>query len=204
MENAIVDFTEAMMLDPLNPKYYQHRHDVYVRQSAFDKALADETKYLWLERLGELNAALVKNAADAPRLVERARHYLKVEHDEKAVEDLDRALTITPKLAAALLVRAEIRLRWREFPQALSDAEAALAVEPTQEAYSARGDACLGLKDYDRAIESFAEARRIDPAVAEAYFRKSQVLQTSGDPERAAESLKLALALDPDVQARLR
>ena len=199
-----MDFTEAMMLDPLNPKYYQHRHDVYVRQSAFDKALADETKYLWLERLGGLNVALVKNAADAASLVERARHYLKVEHDEKAVEDLDRALTINPKLASALIARAGIRLKWREFPQALADAEAAVAVEPTQEAYSARGDACLGLKDYDKAIESFAEARRIDPAVAEAYYRKSQALQTSGESDRAAESLERALALDPDVQARLR
>ena len=85
-----------------------------------------------------------------------------------------------------------------------SRAEAALAIEPSQEAFSARGDACLGLKEYDRAIESFAQARRFDPAVAEAYYRKSQILQTSGETEQAAESLQHALALDPDIQDRLR
>jgi tetratricopeptide (TPR) repeat protein len=80
----------------------------------------------------------------------------------------------------------------------------ALSIEPSQAAFSVRGDAYLGLKEYDRAIESFAEARRIDPAVAEAYYRKSQILQTSGNADQAAESLRNALALDPDVEDRLR
>ena len=204
LENAVIDFTEAMMLDPLNPKYYQHRHDVYVRLSAFDKAGADEQKYVWLERLSQLNVLVVKSPADSEVLVQRARHHLKVDDDDKAVRDLDRALVVNPRSASALVERAVIRARWKEYQQALSDAESALAVEPSQRAFSARGDACLGLKDYDRAIESFAEARRIDPAVAEAYYRKSQILQTSGEAVRAAETLERALALDPDIQNRLR
>ena len=204
LENAAIDFTEAMMLDPLNPKYYQHRREVYVRLSAFDKAGADEQKFVWLERLGQLNSLAAKNLSDSEILIQRARHHLKVDDDDKAVRDLDRALTINPRSASALVVRATIRERWKQYQQALSDAEAALAIEPSQAAFSARGDACLGLKDYDRAIESFAEARRIDPAVAEAYYRKSQILQTSGEAERAAETLERALALDPDIQNRLR
>ncbi len=204
LENAVIDFTEAMMLDPLNPKYYQHRREVYLRLSAFDKAGADEQKYVWLEQLSRLNALVVKNPGDSEVLVQRARHHLKADSDDKALRDLDRAITINARSASALTLRAGLRVRWREFSQALSDAEAALAIEPSQEAFSARGDACLGLKEYDRAIESFAQARRFDPAVAEAYYRKSQILQTSGESEQAAESLQHALALDPDIQDRLR
>ncbi len=204
LENAVVDFTEAMMLDPLNPKYYQHRHEVYVRLRAFDKAGADEQKFVWLEELGRLNALAIRKPSDGEVLVQRARHHLKVNDDEKALRDLDRAIAINARLAPALTLRAGLRAQWKDFAQSLSDAEAALAIEPSQEAFSARGDACLGLKDYDRAIESFAQARRFDPAVAEAYYRKSQILQTSGEAEQAAESLQRALALDPDIQDRLR
>jgi tetratricopeptide (TPR) repeat protein len=204
LENAALDFTEAMMLDPLNPKYYQHRRAVYLRLSAFDKAGADEQKYVWLEQLGRLNTLATKNPGDVHLLVQRARHHLKVEDDERALRDLDQALSINSRSASALVTRAGIRARWKEYLQALSDAEAALAIEPSQEAFSARGDACLGLKEYDRAIESFAQARRFDPAVAEAYYRKSQILRTSGESEQAAETLQHALALDPDIQDRLR
>ena len=169
LENAVIDFTEAMMLDPLNPKYYQHRREVYLKLSAFDKAGADEQKYVWLEQLTRLNDLANKNPHDSDVLIQRARHHLKHEDDDQAIRDLDKALAINVRSAAALTVRAGIRARWKEYPQALSDAEAALAIEPSQEAFSARGDACLGLKEYDRAIESFAQARRFDPAVAEAY-----------------------------------
>ena len=204
LENAVLDFTEAMMLDPFNPKYYQHRREVYLKLSAFDKAGADELKFAWLDQLARLNDQIHKHPTDSEALVQRARHHLKHEDDDKAIRDLDKALAVNARSASALIVRAGIRVRWKEYAQALSDAEAALAIEPSQAAFSARGDACLGLREYDRAIESFAQARRFDPAVAEAYFRKSQVLQTSGQSEQAAETLKHALALDPDIQDRLR
>ena len=103
-----------------------------------------------------------------------------------------------------IMFLAGMEMDMNDFKSAFADAEAALKVESNQDAFSLRGDACLGLKDYDKAIESFAEARRIDNSVAEAYYRKSLVLQASGQQEAAADSLKQAVALDPNVEDRLR
>jgi tetratricopeptide (TPR) repeat protein len=91
-----------------------------------------------------------------------------------------------------------------DFQNALSDADAALKIEPSQEAQSLRGDAFLALKEFDKAITCYEESRRIDAAVAEAYYRKAKIQQASGQEDAAKETLERAVALDPDVEDRLR
>ena len=204
LENAILDFTNAMMLDPLNPKYYEHRCEIYRRKSAMDLAVADENRHDWLMRRQELTAAIHAKPGDCNLLILRASHHLKGNDSAKALDDVQRALKIEPQSVTSLVLRGRIYLEMDDFQNACRDAVAALKIEPTQDANSLRGDACLGLKDYDQAIESFAEARRIDNSVAEAYYRKAQVLQASGQQDAAADTLKQAVALDPHVEQRLR
>jgi len=203
-DNAIVDFTHAMMLDPLNPKYYEHRCEVYQRQGALDKAIADEKKYDWLVEYHDLTADIAKNASPANELIQRAKHFMQVEHDDKALTDLDRAIQLNPKSAEGFAVRASVHLRQKSMDNAKADAEASLAIAPNQEAYSVMGDMYLSRRDYDRAIENFANARRVDPNVAEAYYAKSKALAKQGQTEQAQVNLEQALALDPDVESRLR
>ena len=88
--------------------------------------------------------------------------------------------------------------------EARADAETVIAIEPSQEAFSVLGDVFLTLGDYDRAIENFAKARRVDPNVAEAYFAKSKILAEKGELDQARTTLEQALVLDPDVESRLR
>jgi tetratricopeptide (TPR) repeat protein len=103
-----------------------------------------------------------------------------------------------------MLLLGQDGLRQGDFAFALDYAQEILEIAPSKEAYSLCGDACLGLKNYDKAIECYAKARRIDAAVAEAYFRKSQLLNAAGQRDQAAEILKHAVSLDPDVVNRLR
>ncbi len=204
LENAVIDFTEAMMLDPLNPKYYQLRREVYLRQQAYDKAEEDQNKYVWLEQLNTWNVHVANNPDDSVGLIRRARHHLQARDDVSAALDVERALKINARSADALILRAEIEVGKKEFQRALADAETALSIDPTREAFSVLGDACLGLDNYDRAISSFNEAHRIDSAVAEAYFRKSQILQISGNTAEATSTLQQAVFLDQEIEARLR
>lgn len=203
-ENAIIDFTQAMMLDPMNPKYYEHRCEVYQRRGALDKALADDKKIGWLIDYHQLTAKVAANTHPVRELTDRAKHFLDVDHREKALTDLDRALELDPRCADALVTRASVHLRQKSMSQARADAEASLSVQPTQEAYSILGDVFLSLKDYDKAIENFAKARRVDPMVAEAFYAKSKVLVRQGKSEAARDILDQALALDPDIEKRLR
>jgi tetratricopeptide (TPR) repeat protein len=199
LDNAIDDLTKAMMLDPLNPKYYEHRCEIFRRMHEGELALADESRHDWLLKLQDLGAEIRANPKDVQPLIARAEHHLAADDAAKAMEDVQRALKLEPESLSSLLLRGRIRLRMSDFQNALADANAALAIDPRQEAYSLRGDACLGLKDYDGAIESFAKARRIDAPVAEAYFRKSQILQASGEEGAAKDFLERAVALNPSI-----
>ena len=203
-ENAAIDFTNAMMLEPLNPKYYEHRREVYLKQGAVDKAIADEKKIAWLIEYHRLTAAVAATADPVDELTDRAKHWVQINNLERAMMDLDRALSIAPRSAESLVVRASLHLRQKAISNARSDAEAALAIESNQEAYSILGDAFLSQGDFDRAIENFARTRRVDPNVAAAYYGKAKVLTKQGQSEEAKDSLERALALDPDIESRLR
>ncbi len=199
LENAIEDLTKAMMLEPLNPKYYDHRSEIYRRMSEPNLALADEARHDWLLRRQELSGAILAQPNDVRLLLERAKHHLAADDSAKAMDDVQRALTIESQSVPALLLRGKIQLTMSDFQNALDSANAALEIEPQQEAHSLRGDACLGLKDYDRAIESFAITRRIDPSVAEAHFQKSKILLASGEEDAAKVSLARAVELNPTI-----
>ena len=203
-ENAVIDFTQAMMLDPLNPKYYQHRCEVYLRQGFIDKAIADDKKLAWLLELHQWGAKVAASTNPVQELTQRANHYLQVNDLDNALRDLNRAVTLDDRSATALAARANLYLRKKMISKARADAEASLAIEPAQEAYSVLGDVYLSLGDYDRAIENFAQARRVDPSVAEAYYAKSKELAEKGDVEQAQVTLQQALVLDPDIQSRVR
>ena len=203
-ENAVIYFTQAMMLDPLNPKYYQHRAEVYLKQGAADKAVADERKIVWLIQLHELGANIATSQRPVRELTQRARHYLDVNDIENALKDLDRAVSLDSQAAEALSARANLHLRKKSMQNAKADAVASLAIEPNQEAFSVLGDVFLSERDYDKAIENFANARRVDPSVAEAYYAKSKALAAQGQVEKANDTLQQALVLDPDIESRLR
>jgi tetratricopeptide (TPR) repeat protein len=203
-ENAAIDFTQAMMLDPLNPKYYVHRRDIYRKQGEYRKAIEDEKKILWLEEYHLLTAEIAASRRPVEELIERAEHFFRVQNYEKALEDLNRALEFDGQSARALVVRAGVHLKRKALRDAQTDAEAALAVLPTDEAHSILGEILLELGDYDRAIENFVRARRTDETVAEAHYGKAKKLEAEGQLDKAKSSLDQALALDPDIEARLR
>lgn len=203
-KNAIVDFTRAMMLDPLNPKYYEHRCEVYQAQGIFDAATEDDNKVERLIEYQALTAKVARAVNPVEALVERGKFFLANGDFDKAFADLDRALAMNPRSAAALAARSAVHWQQQSILDAKTDAEASLSVQPTQEAYSVLGEIYLNQKDYDRAIENFANARRVDPKVAEAYYGRAQLLARQGRDELAKDNLERALALDPDIEDRLR
>ena len=203
-EHAVIDFTQAMLIDPLNPKYYEHRRDVYAKQGAFDKSLADEKKIAWIVEYHRLTERIGVSANPAVDLTARAKHFLRINDLEKALGDVNRSLELNPQSAETLVTRAGIYLQQKSADAAKTDAEASLAIAANEEAYSVLGDVYLLAQDFDRAIEHFARARRIDGSVAEAYYARAKVLEKQGNAEQAQMNLDQALALDPDVENRLR
>lgn len=201
-ENAVVDFTHAMMIDPLNPKYYEHRRDVYRRMGILDKARSDDRKIEWLLEHHRLTAEIQKSPKPVAELIQRARHFMLAKDDESAMRDLEQALGLEAQSAEALAVRASLHLQQRYLVEAKADAQASIAIEPSQQAYSVLGDVFLRQRDYDEAIENYTLAHRVDPDVAKAYYAKAKRLEDEGRVDDAREILQQAYVLDPDVESR--
>lgn len=202
--SAIADFTHAMTLDSRNPKYYQHRREVYLKLGNVDQAQADQNKIEWLNRLADWNARLARSPEDAGMYVERANHFRKGRDDDSAARDIAAALDKSPQFAPALLLRGQMALEQKKYDQVVASCTEIIERDPVPEAFSLRGDALLAQRKYDAALADFAACRRIDPAVAEAHLLKSRELQQAGQKEAAEVELAQALALDPSVEERLR
>ena len=64
-------------------------------------------------------------------------------------------------------------------------------------AYTNRGIAYSGKKDYDRGIADFNEAIRLDPSLAEPYNNRGCAYQDKGDYDRAIADYSEAITIDP-------
>jgi len=201
---AITDFTEAMMLDPQNPKYYAHRREAYQLQGRTEQAREDERKIAFLTKIGQLTAAVQLKPQDPAGYLARAKQY-QVQGDEShALDDIKRALDLVPGHAPALLQRAAMRCELKQYAAAIEDCNTVLAAQSHQQAYSIRGDCYIAMHQLDDALADFEAAKRLDIAVAEAYYRKGQELTRRGDTDEAQSYIDRAKELEPDIEERLR
>lgn len=109
-------------------------------------ALLAQAAQAWLlagnaQRANDVLGAAIALAAEDPELwIDRAGARAALGRYAEAVQDLDRALAISPGRADALALRASAKRRLGDIPGARADADAALAREPgSMEALLERG-----------------------------------------------------------------
>ncbi len=136
---------------------------------------------------------------------------------EKAIEHFGRAISLDPKLLDAYLMRADARLRKRDYPAALADATSAARMDAsssealtlqaearyfsTRDASNRSGDRAGALADLDRAL-------KLDPSngralALRAYARLERdrigdVISTKDDQELARKDATQAIVVDPE------
>jgi len=83
------------------------------------------------------------------------------------------------------------------FGHALSQTEERAQALDQSVVYSSRGAARLLISDYDRAIEDYDQAIRLNPGYAEAYYNRGNAHYYKGDYDRAIEDYDQAIRLNP-------
>jgi tetratricopeptide (TPR) repeat protein len=199
-EKAVHDFSEAIRRNLYNPQFYLLRRQAFLKLEKFEEARADAAKVESLGELANLNQRIAHESADPKRYVDRGKYWSEAREWKRALADFDRAIQLNSQLAVAYSSRAAVHLKQENFKKAIADCVLAIAIEPHQEAFSIRGDAHHKSGNYELAIEDYAEAKRIDGTVAQAYFLRSQELQETGEQEQATQALEQALALDPSLK----
>lgn len=153
------------------------------------------TKGVYLQDLSvkELLAIILSNRGNARRL--------STEHD-KAICDLDLALSFYPRSVDAYYSRGITRAEMGQYDEGIKDCNAALALDPEcAYAYANRGVAYSGKGDSERALEDYNKAIALDPGMAGVYSNRGNIHKDKGDLERALEDYNRAIALDQKMAA---
>ena len=108
-------------------------------------------------------------------------------------------MQLDPDCATGFSGLAAIHLREGNVEQVILNCTQAIERQPHHAAFSLRGDAYLEQGEYDRAIEDFTAARRLDENVARAFLLRAERHEAAGNIEQASADRERAVELDPTL-----
>lgn len=115
-----------------------------------------------------------------------------------ALDDLNKAVSINPKVAEIYNGRAIARLQKGDLDGSLADYEKAIELKPSlPSAYSGRGYFRYQKRDFDGALADFNKAIELKPDYDYGYVGRGIVRGLKGDIVGAIADMKKGVALDP-------
>jgi len=142
----------------------------------------------------------LKNDPDNPNLLyERSKLYYNQKMVEKALEDINRAVSMDSSKAPFYLHQSDVYYAMNKIAEARTAIEKSLRLDPkSREANAKMGELQYYLKDYGNAFKYLDEALRIDPYYAKAYFIKGLCFKENGDTSLAVSSFRTCIEQDPE------
>jgi tetratricopeptide (TPR) repeat protein len=208
---AIVDYSEAIKLDPRNVLAYASRAIAYSRNGDRQHAIADfrlakETDPSKISEMTAANAELREigsAAAQAPVAVisttdsDQCGDVNNVERADVNIAACDRILNDPKATSQSRAMALSGRCARRDFDRATADLTEAIQLNPElANAYGNRGNAYYGKQDYDRALADYNEAMRHDPKNPHSYANRGNVYAFKKDHAAAIEDYDMAIRLD--------
>jgi tetratricopeptide (TPR) repeat protein len=122
-----------------------------------------------------------------------------------ALADLDRAIQLDPKLAAAYSQRGLLLVESLQPAEALVAFDKAVELEPDVAIhYLRRGQVLVSQGDQAKALDDFSKAIDRDPTLAQAYTGRGKLRLSAKDVDKALDDLDRAVEMAPsDVDARV-
>lgn len=194
IEQAIIEYSEAIDSNPELGEAFFHRGQLYYQQARYDEGLPDLENAV---RLDDKNA-------EAFFLV--AMILLYQDESEKALPMLDHSLALDNQNAEGFYQRALIYLKKGELQDAYDDLSQSISMKIAKaDAYYQRGKILSGKQQWEKAIEDFNQAIKMDAAEDDAYFERALGFLGLEKPDLALADLDKVILLNPDrVEAYLQ
>ncbi len=206
-QQAIIDFSEAIRLDPEFTYAYLLRGYAYKENGEYEKAIADYTE-----------AIRVNSKYTAEAYVARGEFYEETDENEKAVADYTEAIHANSEYAYAYYRRGEFYEKIGENEKSVEDYAEAFRLESyfvnnckTDLCYTAvfnnfnpndavsyeyRGDAYEKNSEHEKAVADYTESIHIDPKYAPIYMARGDIYNILGENEKAVADYTEAIRLD--------
>jgi len=190
----IAAFAMAMSVHPAIANGTDDEDCVYVDDA--DSAIPACTRLLEAGNRSKQNRAIL--------YTNRGNAYGRKGNYDHAIADLDKAISLYPKLAAAYVIRGNTFDSKGDYNRAIADYSAAIPISSSARGsygratiYYDRGDTYNKKGDYDRAIADDSEAIRLDPRFVLAYNNRGFAYYKKGDNDRAIADWNEAIRIDP-------
>jgi len=189
LKEAIESFTRALDLDPHCQEALLERAATHAMAAEYPHVIANCTQALAMKP-----AAIAYAMRGFARL--RQREY------DLAFEDSSNAVSLEPREATGLLVRASVNLVWGNRAEALRDCVAAQRIAPQLAwTHMVYGQALKENGQLEAALEQYERAVQLAPEDAEAFRGHGSVLAAMGKQEEAKAAFERAAMLDPAHEA---
>lgn len=186
-EQAIIDYTKALELDPHYAEAYNNRSTSHLRMNNYGQAVVDCDRAL--ELAPEFVAAYVN----------RAIAYTGLRAYDQALADFARALELSPHNLYAFYNRGNTHLWMSKFRDAVTDYSQTIALKVDfVPSYVNRGVAHSELKQYDLALADFSQAIDLNPDYIYAYYNRANVYREIGDYPNAIADYSKVIELNPE------
>jgi tetratricopeptide (TPR) repeat protein len=196
-KNAIVEYSQAIVLDPAYVDAYIYRGSAYENQGQSDLARKD------------YDAALKLDPASAITYFKRAILFYDTGNSDLALQDLSKAIELEPQFAQAYVNRGLIYDERGEYDQALADFDHALQLTSSDPElagyYFNRAVTHYHQKNYERSVSDITQAIKLKPDYAKAFFLRGAILARTL-PQDARNDLETALklGLEPQLESQAK
>lgn len=202
-DNAILDFEEALNLEPGNSDAYRHRGMTNYKMGDFKSAIKD------------YNQAIKLDPKNSDLFLNRGILIAESGDTDNAIKDFTEAIRLNPTNQLAFHMRAlaygESWFDGESIDKALEDYEEAIRLDPNDgEVFFSRAKLWrqpVFIDTQDNALADCDEAIRLDPNKAEYFLLRGKIKIEKQDANGATEDYFKAAVLDPnneEVQTLLR
>jgi tetratricopeptide (TPR) repeat protein len=199
-EACLDDLATLLRLEPDSPDHHLALRDIYRRLGRRQDALAETVQARLLTSLHELNAKIARQPTPSTEhLMQRGMVLSKLNRLEAALGNFNEAMKCDAESPLPYLMRCSVWLRQGEFQKAVDDCNAAIERGAGTDAHAVRGEAYLGLHDFDRALADFSTSRRLDDSVARALRLRADAREARGDLAGAAADRREAAEIEGDA-----
>lgn len=185
-QEAIADFSNAIMLYRGKGEYHLSRGRAYARTGEYRRAVDD------------FDEALLASPGDVGVIRERGVAHMALGEFDEALADLNSALESDPESAPLLEARAHVYLEKDDYDRALADCEKTIELCADHDVhYRTRAQIHAARHEYPQAIEDMNRAIEKSRFSASGYVGRGMIYYQMGEHRLAVKDYRKALLLAP-------
>lgn len=185
-EQAIVDYSKAIALNPHFAEAYVNRSTAHLLMDNYGQAVIDCDKAL------ELAPDFVAAYAN------RGIAYTGLHTYDQALTDYDHTLELSPHNVYAFYNRGNTHLYMNQFKKAIADYSQAIELDPDfVAAYANRGAVYHELRQHQQALADLSRAIELNPDYVYAYYNRATVYRELRQEENAIADYSKVIELNP-------